>query len=143
MVIRDDTSGVVSDPLLMRTASPGVLYTKAYRISEYSFDGANSVALLHLLRADANDITSGAAVDFLDNHDTGSKESIPLYVQNGGGYSELDGEKSAADGHGNHTMDECLKTLESLCPPEEYRGTAFNCTACAVRTVLVQCSGLI
>eukprot|EP01043_Picozoa_sp_COSAG02_P039312 COSAG02_NODE_3094_length_7380_cov_2.503089_9_plen_159_part_00 len=57
------------------------------------------------------------AVDFLDNHDSGTKESIPLYVQNGGGYSELDAEKRAADGHGNHTMDECLKTLEALCPP--------------------------
>ena len=30
-------------------------------------------------------------VDFLDNHDTGTYESIPLYVQNGGGYSEIDG----------------------------------------------------
>ena len=28
-------------------------------------------------------------------------------------------------------MDECLKKLGSVCPPEEYRGTSFNCTACA------------
>jgi len=46
-----------------------------YRISEYTFD-----------------------VDFLDNHDTGTYESIPLYVQNGGGYSEIDGKKTHGGG---------------------------------------------
>ena len=45
------------------------------RISEYTFD-----------------------VDFLDNHDTGTYESIPLYVQNGGGYSEIDGKKTHGGG---------------------------------------------
>ena len=40
VAVRDDLSGVVSESLLMRTASPGVLYTNAYRISEYTFDGA-------------------------------------------------------------------------------------------------------
>ena len=89
----------------MRTAAPGVIYTAPYRISEYTFD-----------------------VDFLQNHDTGTSESIAIYVQNGGGYSEADGAKKAG---GNHTMDECLKTLESVCPADEYRGTSFNCTACA------------
>ena len=40
VAVRDDTSGRVSDPIRMRTAAPGVLYTNAYRISEYTFDGA-------------------------------------------------------------------------------------------------------
>jgi hypothetical protein len=36
VAVRDESTGVVSEPLLMRTAKPGVLYTAAYRISEYT-----------------------------------------------------------------------------------------------------------
>lgn len=36
--VRDDTSGAISEPLLMRTAAPGVIYTAPYRISEYTFE---------------------------------------------------------------------------------------------------------
>ncbi len=46
VAVRDDISGGVSDPLLMRTAAAGVLYTNAYRISEYTFDGAIGFILL-------------------------------------------------------------------------------------------------
>lgn len=67
VAVRDEATGIISEPLLMRTAAPGVIYTAPYRISEYTFD-----------------------VDFLQNHDTGTKESIAIYVQNGGGYSEAD-----------------------------------------------------
>lgn len=56
VAIRDDTSGVVSESLLMRTAAPGVLYTNAYRISEYTFDGANcsTFSRLHPIRMEAS-----------------------------------------------------------------------------------------
>ena len=49
VAVRDDTSGRVSDPILMRTAAPGVLYTNAYRISEYTFDGAMQYFWYHII----------------------------------------------------------------------------------------------
>ena len=45
----------VSDPLRMRTAAEGALYTTAFRISEYSFD-----------------------VDFLQNHDGANTLAMPV-----------------------------------------------------------------
>eukprot|EP01052_Picozoa_sp_SAG31_P044076 SAG31_NODE_7557_length_1655_cov_1.075835_1_plen_363_part_10 len=103
VVVRDERTGRVSDPLMMRTKVPGAMYTPAYRISEFA-----------------------DSVDFLENHDAASKGSMPLYIQNGGGYDERDGEKNAG---GNHTMDMCLETMAELCPTE--RGNAFHCMACA------------
>ena len=58
VTVRDDTTGAVSDPLIMRTAAPGAMHTTAWRISEYTFD-----------------------VDFLQNHDAAEAKTLPLYIQ--------------------------------------------------------------
>ena len=41
VAVRDEATGAVSEPLLMRTAAPGVMYTPTYRISEYTFEVAS------------------------------------------------------------------------------------------------------
>lgn len=60
------------------------------------------------------------------NHDAANKKAMPLYVQNGGGYSETKGARIAG---GNATLDSCLSTLDKLCPT--HRGESFHCMTCA------------
>ena len=55
VVVRDDSTGAVSDPLRMRTAALHAMHTVAWRISEYTFD-----------------------VDFLQNHDAAQVGTLNL-----------------------------------------------------------------
>ena len=64
-MVKDSATGLVSEPLHMRTASAGALHSTAYRIAEFTFEP-----------------------DFLENHDAANKECMPIYVQNGGGVNE-------------------------------------------------------
>ena len=55
VVVSDGASGLLSEPLVLRTSAVGALHTRAYRASEYSFD-----------------------VDFLENHDAASRTAMPV-----------------------------------------------------------------
>ena len=85
VVVRDQATGEVSDPLRMRTSSVGAVHVSAYRISEYTME-----------------------VDFLENHDAASLGAIPVYVQNGGAMNETEIER--ADGV---SIDGCLGALRA------------------------------
>ena len=85
VVVRDEATGEVSDPLRMRTSSVGAVHVSAYRISEYTMD-----------------------VDFLENHDAASLGAIPVYVQNGGAMNETQIERD--DGV---SIDGCLGALRA------------------------------
>ena len=65
VVVRDETSGSLSDVLRMRTATEGAIHTTAYRIAEFVFEP-----------------------DFLANHDGADKHAMPVYIQNGGAKNE-------------------------------------------------------
>ena len=109
VVVRDEVTGSVSDPLVMRTAAPNSRYTDAWRISEYTFD-----------------------VDFLQNHDAGDNQTLPLYVQYSGAINEscYSGFAAGAD-KCNSLGGACIDKLSSLCAAE--RGNGFSCMKCADR----------
>eukprot|EP00039_Didymoeca_costata_P020272 m.340697 g.340697 ORF g.340697 m.340697 type:complete len:581 (-) comp19466_c0_seq1:108-1850(-) len=94
-----------SDPVMFRTSNPELMYTTTYRISEYAMD-----------------------VDFLENHNSATAESMPLYLMtcspegNCQPWNKTEFMKSDED------WDTCEAYLEKLCP---MRGTGFNgCMQC-------------
>jgi len=113
VVVRAQPSGATSDVGLFRTLAPGVKYTQAYRIAEFTFDP-----------------------DFLGNHDGANRMAMPVYVQNRGGVNETDYVPG-----GLSAMDKCLASMEQICPGS--RGDAFDCMACAKkhRTAVVAACG--
>jgi hypothetical protein len=102
VVVRDDMTDRLSDPLEMRTSSQGALHSVAYRVSEFLFEP-----------------------DFLGNHDAADKLAMPVYVQNNGAKNESLVYPSGS----GFTMDGCLATMQAVCPSD--RGNSFACMKCA------------
>ena len=109
VVVRDEATGAVSEPLTMRTAAAGSRHTVAWRASEYTFD-----------------------VDFLQNHDAADARTLPIYLQYSGAINE-----SCYSGDPTHPGSvqcnsngpACIEKLSTLCAAE--RGNGFACMACA------------
>jgi len=95
-----------SHPEVLRTKTPGMVYTVAHRISEYAED-----------------------VDFLENHDAASVEAMPLYLMtcspegNCQPWNKTQFTKTDSD------WDDCESMLAHICPSQ--RGIGFNgCVQC-------------
>jgi hypothetical protein len=104
--VRRSASGVASDPVPFRTKKADLMYTTAYRISEYAMD-----------------------VDFLENHNSATIDAMPLYLMTCSPEGNCQPWNKTQFTPTDAAWDQCHTQLQSLCG--DTRGTGFNgCVEC-------------
>ena len=143
MAVRDDATGRISEPLLMRTAAADARHSIAWRASEYTFDvdflqvGERLFCAIRLSKLTLCQGRLGTNIGkpqktnvFSQNHDAADRRTLALYIQQSGAINETCYSGFAPGAaHCNSRGGQCIEKLQSVCAAE--RGNGFDCMRCA------------